>query len=181
MPIVGADLIWRYSTGGGSSQGDTDPSTAAGSLGTFMATTPIIDKSLWNLFREITQAEAAAGITLYKCAFVLNVHATDTLLDAKAWIASQRPGGGTITIGLDPAGVTAKASGSDQAATIASEAAAPTGVTFSAPTTKASGLSIGDIAAANCAAVWVRLIIPAGSRAMLPDDGILAVGGKPQP
>lgn len=46
----------------------------------------------------------------------------------------------------------------------ASETTAPSGVTFTCPTTAADGLSIGDMAANAVHCIWLRFTIPAGAR-----------------
>lgn len=45
-----------------------------------------------------------------------------------------------------------------------SETTAPSGVTFSCPTTAEDGLSIGDLAAGAVHCIWLRFTIPAGAR-----------------
>src|SRR3954454_11533100 len=143
MAIVASDIVYRYS--GAAAGGDTTAGAAATSLGDQISTTAITTAVLNNLFDDVSGAEAAAGRVEYRCAFVLNNHATLTLQNAGIYITSQTSGGGTIDMGLDPAAVSAKGSGSAQAAVVANEITAPAGVTFSTPTS-GSPLVIGDLA-----------------------------------
>ncbi len=170
-------MEFRLSTKAGSA-GDSTASTAAGSLGKYMSTRVIVDGALGNLFRPATGLEATAGHTDYRCLFVLNEHATDAQDNVKVWIGSQVVGGADIAIGLDPAGVTAEDSSSAQAAEIATEAVAPTGVTFSTPTTIGVGLNTGTVQAGECFAVWIRRRVPAGAFANSADGALILVGGE---
>lgn len=154
MPITASDILFKYSVV--AAAGDTTASSAAASLGDQISTTQITDATLHNIFDGVTGDENAASDVEYRCIFVHNNHATLTWEAVTVWLSSEVAGGAVAAIGLDPAGVTVKGLGSAQAATIATEQSAPAGVTFSAPTTKATGLLIGDIAAGSVAAVWIR-------------------------
>lgn len=157
MAVTETDIEYRLSIPAATA-GDTDPqSDPDSSLGGFMSTTELdLVSTLHNLFDVITGEENSAETVDYRCLFVTNANATDTLLDAVVWISSEVAGGAEISIGLDPAGVVASDSGTAQAATIADETTAPAGVTFTEPATKGAGLPIGDIAAGDAIAIWVR-------------------------
>jgi hypothetical protein len=152
------DISVRLSTKSGSA-GDSLPSSPADSLGKYLSTTPLSDGGLHNLFDAVSGVEAAAGDVEYRCLFVLN-EAADSMLSVKVWIESQVAGGADIALGLDPAGASDRGDSSAQAATIADESAAPSGVTFSLPTGEGSALSVGDVAADECFAIWVRRTVP---------------------
>lgn len=170
------DIKFRLSVKTGT-EGDSVSSTPDESLGKYMATTPITDATLANLFRNITGPEAEDGITLYRCIFVLNDSA-DPWGSVAVWIASQVPGGGTVAIGLDPVGVVDRDDSDPQAAEVADETTAPTGVTFRNPTTVYSGLDVGTIPAGKVFAVWLRLIVPPGATAVATDAIVIAVGSS---
>ena len=176
MTILASNLQVRLSTAAGAA-GDATASTPAGSLGKYISTSLLADANLHNLFDAVTGAEAAAGMTDYRCLFVLNNHATETLLATSIWIESQTPEGADVFIGLDPAGITPKGQAGAQAATIASEGAAPAGVTFSGPTSGGTALSVGDVPAGSCFAVWLRRRVAAGAKAMASDSLKLHVRG----
>lgn len=167
MAITASDILFKLSVV--AAAGNTTVSTPAASLGDQISTTAITDASLHNLFDVITGDENAASDVEYRCFFVHNAHATLTWESVFVWINSETAGGASISIGLDPAGVTAVGAASAQAATIANESTAPSGVTFSAPTTKAGGLSVGNVAAGSVFAVWVRRT--AANTAALDTDG----------
>jgi hypothetical protein len=80
------------------------------------------------------------------------------MTDARVFISSNTPlAGSTIDIGVGTAAI----NGTEQ--TVANEATAPTGVTFSAPADAASGLVLGNIPAGQHKAIWLRRTITAGA------------------
>lgn len=170
MAITASEILFKLSVAAaaGDTTAQADPNA---SLGDQISTTQITDATLHNLFDKITGDENAASDVEYRCFFVHNNHASLTWESVVVWLSSETAGGATVAIGLDPAGVTAKGSGSAQAATIANESTAPAGVTFSAPTSKGAGLSIGNIAAGSVAAIWVRRT--AANTAALDTDGVV--------
>lgn len=175
MAIVASDIVKRFSVS--AAAGDTTAGTAATSLGDQISTTAITDATLGNLFDDVSGAEALAGSTEYRCFFVLNNHATLTLQGATIAVQSETSGGGAITIALDNIAVSAKGSGSAQAAVIASETTAPSGVgTFGA-----GPLTIGDLAPGQVKGVWVKRIVGAATAALNPDGVILRIAGDTLP
>jgi hypothetical protein len=78
----------------------------------------------------------------------------------------------TIALAIDNAAASAIGSASAQADSVANETTAPSAVgSFSSPTTKATGLSLGNLPAGQCRAVWVRRTpLNVGARAV---DGTL--------
>jgi hypothetical protein len=176
MAIVASDIVKRLSVVTASA-GDTTASTPAASLGDQVATTVITDATLNNLFDDVSGAEAAAGVIDYRCIFILNNHATLTLTTATIAILSQTAGGGTIDIATDNIGPVAKGSASAQAATIANETTAPTGVSAFG----AGPLALGDLAPGQVKGVWLRRTVTAGASALNPDGVILRVTGDTLP
>jgi len=173
MPIVNTDILYRYSVA--AAAGNTTAGSASGSLGDQVATNGPTTAVANDVFDDVSPAEASAGATDYRCLFGLNNHATLTLLSAQLSIASQTSGGATITIGLDPAGITAKGSGSAQAATIANESTAPAGVTFSA-----GPLAVGDLAPGQVFGFWLKRVTPPGSTVQA-DGAVLSIDGTTLP
>lgn len=169
MAIVAGDIVLRLSTTAGSA-GDTTTGTAPGSLGKYVSTT-VMPSTLNGLFDDVTGSENAASTVDYRCIFVLNNHATLTASAMTIYLASEVAGGTSIAIALDSIAASAKGSASAQAAQIASETTAPTGVgAFSSPTTDGTGLSIGSLAPGQVKAVWVRRT--AANSAPLSNDGV---------
>lgn len=168
MAITASDILYKFSVS--AAAGDITAGTAATSLGDQISTTQITDATLHNLFDVITGDENAASDVEYRCIFVHNNHATLTWENVVCWLSAEVAGGAVAAISIDTTGVTAKGSGSAQAKTVANENTAPSSQTFTAPTTKGTGLSIGNIPAGSVAAIWVRR--SAANTGAVDNDGV---------
>lgn len=161
MPISSGDITLRLS--GGASNSNT-----ATSLGGLKSTTVMPT----NLFDDVTNAEAVAGDVEYRCIYVNNANATDTLFSTKFWIQTNTPSAGTdFAIGLGTAGLNA----TEQS--VANENTAPTGVSFSSPSTYAAGLSLGDIPSGQHYSVWLRRTVQSGTTPVSSDTVTFAYAG----
>lgn len=155
MAITATDIHFRGSVAAAAGN-TTAPGAAGTNLGDQIPNADMTDATLNNLFPDVTGDENAASNVDYQCMFVYNGHATLTWQSVVAWLSAEVGGGTSIAIGLDPAGVVAVGLASAQAATIANKNTAPAGVTFSAPTTKGTGIAIGNMAPGTVQAIWVR-------------------------
>jgi hypothetical protein len=169
MPIIATDLLWKLSTKSGSA-GNSLTSTAAASLGKYISTTAWAGGVKNDLFDDVSGAENAASTVDYRCVFIHNAHASITWQSGVVWLTSEVPGGVTYAIGIDPAAASAIGSAGAQAAEIANETTAPAGVSFSAPTTSGTGLSIGNLAPGQCRAIWIRRT--AANTSAVNNDGV---------
>lgn len=175
--ITAAELIWRYSVVTGAA-GNSVAGTAAGSLGKYISTTAWAGGSANDLFDDVSGAENAASTVDYRCVFIYNSNAANALQNGVYYISAETAGGASIAIATDNIAPSALANASAQAAQIASETTAPTGVSaFSSPTTIATGLAFGaSIPVGNVKGLWVRRT--AANSAALSTDGVtLAVTG----
>lgn len=170
MAIVATDVLIKGSTTAGSAGDSLAQAVAGSNLGKYMATTQVADATLNNAFPDLTGDENLASQVDYQCIFVHNNHATLTYQNVVVWLSAEVAGGVTCAIGLDTTAASAHGGASAQALTIANKNTAPAGVTFSAPTTKATGLSIGNLTAGQVKAVWVRRT--AANSAALNNDGV---------
>lgn len=160
MPIVSTDIEYRLS--GGASNNDPDASLGGAKSS---------EAAPAGLFDTVSGAQSAAGLVEYRCIYVHNAHATLTLIGAKVWIDTNTASTDTqIAIGLGSGAIDA----TEQ--TVADEATAPSGVTFSEPANLAAGLSIGDLGPGAHKAVWLRRTVNEGAAAS-NDTYALAVGG----
>jgi len=178
MPIVESDLLFRFSIKTGSAGNTLSQDDPNQSLGKYIATNVYTNDSLHNLFDVVSAAEEEGGSIDYRCIFALNNHATLTWKGARFWIESQAEGGATITVGKDPAGATPKGQAAAQAAEIATEGDTPAGVSFSSPSGYADGISLGDIAAGYCHAIWIKRTVGAGCGAKAADNVWLRAKGE---
>lgn len=162
MPIISTDIVYRLSGG----SGNTDPNASLGGVKSSTA----IGAGLHNLFDVVSSAESSAGDTEYRCFYVHNAHATLTMQNSVIWIQSNTTSADTsIEIGLGSSAV----NGTEQ--TVANESTAPTGVTFSAPSSFGTALSIGNIPAGQHKAVWIKRIVNAAAVAYNSDTATITV------
>jgi hypothetical protein len=148
--IQAADIQYHYS-------GGTTNIVPASSLGGAIATVLVVNDADQNLFADVTSDEASSGQTYYICLYIRNGNTGRTLESAVIWV-DVTPTQGTIAIGLDSAAVGVTAAST--AATVTT-APSPT-ITFSTPTTKGTGLAIGNIGPGQAKAIWVERVIPPG-------------------
>lgn len=170
MAIVASDIVLRLSVVTGAAGDSTAQGNVNNSLGKYVSTTAM-GTGANSLYDDISGAENTASTVDYRCFFVLNNHATLTMLATAVYLSSEVAGGASVAIALDNIAASAKGSASAQAAQIANETTAPTGVgTFSSPTTRAAGLLIGDLTPGQVKGVWVRRT--AANSAALDADGV---------
>ena len=171
MAIVAADLHFHLSGGAGNS----DPNA---SLGGVMSSTAITDNTANNLFDDVSGAESAAGDIEYRGFYVENSHATLTLIDARIYISSLTASPNTefdLAIADEAMNVSME--------TIADESTAPTGPTFSRPTTYAGGIQINSstgLTATSWRGVWIRRTVDSAAGAF-SDTGTIKLEGDTNP
>lgn len=169
MAITATDILFKYSVKTGTA-GNSTAGTADGSLGKYISTTQITSASLHNLFDVVTGAENAASAVEYRCFFVHNAHATLTWENVVCWLSAEVVGGASAAIAVDGVAASAIGSATAQADEVANEQTAPTGEIFSSPTTKGTGLSLGNIGPGQCRAIWVRRT--AAATGAVDNDGV---------
>jgi hypothetical protein len=153
MPIVNTDIKYRLSGGAANS-------TASLSLGGAKSSTEVST----DLFDDISSGEASAGDTEYRCIYIHNNHGSLTMEATKVWIQANTPSADTtIAIGLGTAAIDA----TEQ--TVVDESTAPSGVSFSSPSTEGTALSIGNIPFGQHKAVWIRRVVNAAAAAYTND------------
>lgn len=172
MSVIATDMLLRYSVV--AAAGDTTASSAAASMGDQVATNGPATSGFNTIFDDVSAAEALAGDVEYRCVFVLNNHATDTAFAVKVEVANEVSGGASWALALDNIAVSAKGSASAQAATIANENTAPSGVgTFGA-----GPLTIGDLTPGQVKGVWIRRTVTASTAAISNDGATLRITGE---
>lgn len=167
MPVSPSEIVQRLSGGAA----NTDPDAALGGAKSANAA----GTGAGALFRDITTAEAAAGVTLYRCFYVENTNATDTASSVAAFIKSQSSSADTtVEIGVGASGV----NGSETA--IADEFTAPAGVAFSATAVSAAtGLLIGNLPPNQHGVIWYKLTVSPGAAFDAADTATFTVAFIP--
>jgi hypothetical protein len=165
--ISSSNLKWYLSGGAG----NTDPYASFGGA----RSTTLAPQTLNGLFDVVHGDEAAAGSVEYRCVYFRNedANASGLMAPVSVWIASQTTSADTsLDIGLDPAGK------NGEATTIATETAAPSGVSFSAPSAKGTLSLPGDPYAQNdYIAVWIRRTVNIGAASTALDEATVRVEG----
>ena len=172
MPIASTDIPYRL-TGGAA---NTDPNASLGGAMSTVAGGLIADGVLNNLWDNVDGDESAAGDVEYRCIAITNEDATRTLEAVRTWFnALSNSGDVTYAIGLAPQGK----NGTPE--TLTDESTAPTGVTFTSPTDKASGLDLTNLAPGDFFALFVRRTVTAGASALDNNTYQLRTqGGSPE-
>lgn len=180
MAITASDIKFRLSIKTGSAGNSLAQGSPNASLGKYVSTTNWAGGVLNDLFDDITGSENLASAADYRCIFIYNSHATLSLLNAKAWLPAQTSGGAVVTIGVDPAGQKDLGDSAAQAAEIADETVAPSGVTFVAAATLNAGLALGDLGPGKVIAVWIKRA--AANTGSFPNDNFtIRVTGETLP
>ena len=157
MAITASDLKIYLSGGAGNS----DPNA---SLGGIISSTEVTDNTTHNLFDQVSGTESLAGDTEYRGVYLKNTHGSLTLQNTKVYISSNTGSADTtIDIALDGGATNATME------TLSDESTAPSGETFSAPTTYAGGLSIGSLAAGEKKGIFIRRTVSAAAAAVNDD------------
>lgn len=150
MPITTPDFVIRLSGGAANASGNA-------SLGGAKSANAV-STAINGLFDAVSAGEAVAGDVEYRCIYMHNANGTEAMTAARVWVSANTPlAGTTLDIGVGTSAV----NGTEQ--TIADESTAPSGVTFSAPSTAGAGLALGDIPASQHRAIWLRRTTTAGS------------------
>ena len=163
MVIANTDLKLFHSGGGANS-------TIANDIAGDISSVEITDNSLNDLWDDVSGDEGSAGDTEYRKIFFKNAHGSLVAQSAVLWVLTQTTSSSdAVAIGLDPAG--SGAAGAD----IANESTAPAGVSFTAPSTKGTGLSLGSPAAGVRYAIWVRRVVDASASAADANSYVLKI------
>lgn len=157
MAITATDIHFRASTTAGAAGNANAYAGAGTSLGKYITNADFTDAAANNIFDDVTGDQNAASQVDYQCMFIYNANGSLAMLaPCVAWISSEVAGGTSIAIGVDTTAASALGSASAQALTIANKTTAPAGVSFSAPTTKGTGVTVGAIPSGNVKALWLR-------------------------
>lgn len=176
MPITDSEILVKYSVKTGTA-GNTTAGTANGSLGKYVSTTQMPDATLNGLFDDVSGLENQASEAEYRCIFIHNNHATLTWISPVVWVSAEVAGGANVAIAVDNIAASAVGATAAQAAEVANEDTAPTGVSaFSTPTTEGTGLALSNIGPGQVKAIWVRRTAT-NSSALNNDGATLSFAG----
>jgi len=145
--------------------------TISGSLPTGIISSVVnVTQSMNNLYGDIDKADSLAGHAgKYRCLYIRNTDPSGTFYGLKVYIKSQPSGADSLEIAVDGLGISAS-----DAETIADEDTAPAGEAFSTAA-QGSPLIIGDLAAGQFVAIWLKRVVPANTLTSTPSD-LSAIG-----
>lgn len=167
MPIQASDIEYRLS--GGAS--NTSPAASLGGAMSTVGGGVITSGAANNLWDDVSSGEASAGDVEYRGFYVKNKHGSLTWENVVAWIDSLTSSADTeFDIALCDEGVNATME------TIANESTAPSGPSFTRPTSKGAGLSIGNIPAGQYMGIWIKRTVTAGAAAANDSGSIRCEG-----
>jgi len=112
---------------------------------------------------DLTSAQRSAGRTTYR-AYGLTVPSNADVTGLKLWLPPVAGAQATYSLALET-----PVAGSIQ--TIANETTAPTGLSWSSPTTEATALTQSTVASGEWVGVWIRRVWPAAG-VMTPREGV---------
>ena len=156
---------------------DPQPAPNA-SLGGKRSSTEWVNAVKNGLFDAITAEEGLDGESEYRSIIIQNKHASLTLMSARVWVETQPDGGRATEESVAIAKETVVANAIQ---TVVNENTAPTGVSFSAPTSYATGVDLGDLAPNDQIGLWCKRIVPADVEAMLNAGFGIRIQGKTLP
>ena len=125
----------------------------------------LTDATLNNLWDDVSNADASAGDTEYRCVYVRNTHASTSIANVSVSIGTD-PAESNFEIALGAAGLNGTES------EVADEDTSPVGPSFGT-----GSISIGTLAAGDEYPIWISRIVIAGAGALTPDTGIIEITG----
>lgn len=160
MSVLSTDIKYYLTPNGNSTPADSLGGAGYGDE---------IGSSVHDIFAAVSAVEATAGSVKYRAIGVKNTNATDTLSDAVLYISTE-------TSSVDDTIAVAYDAGTQS---VADEDTAPSSpvLSFSAPTTKATGIALGDIAAGVLKRIWLRRTVTAGAGAATSTGALSVAGG----
>ena len=128
-----------------------------------------IGTGLHNIFDKVKPDEAVAGTVEYRAIGVKNTNVADILYDAVLYISTE-------TSSVDDTIAVAYDAGSQS---VANETTAPSSpaLSFSAPTSKATGITLGDIAVGALKRIWLKRTVTAGAGVGISTGALSVAGG----
>lgn len=175
MAIAQSDLEFYYTGAASHAAAQTDPDA---SLGDYRSSSIITTSTDNNVFDDVSGAEADSGDTEYRAIAFVNNHGSLPLTACKVWIQVDT-GNGEDDISFGVEAPSNEINGYIQ--TIANESTAPSAISFSDATSKATGLDCplgsNEVGAGEWFGIWLRRVISASAAAAAAEAVTLRVEG----
>lgn len=176
MAITANDIEYRLANPSASAGNQLAQINPAASLGGFLSASIWHGSGLHDLFGPVTGDQNRDLDIQYRCLFLINKHATLTWQLPIVWLTDLGTGITLVAIGVDPTPASPLTAAAAQARTTDAATTPPADVVFSAPASKGSGLSLGDLPPGHCRAIWLRRAATATAAAVDEDDEPLPDG-----
>lgn len=176
MAIQQSDLLFKYTGAVSHDAAQTDPDS---SLGNYRASSLITSGNDNNVFDDVSGGEASTGDTEYRAIAFHNNHGSLALTACKVWIQTDTGNGeDDISFGVE-APSASETTGAIQ--TIADESTAPSAISFSDATSKATGEDCpnasNEVGSGEWFGIWLRRIISASASAAAAESVTIRVEG----
>ena len=176
MAILQADLKFHYTGASSHEAAQTDPDA---SLGNYRASSEITTGVDENVFDDVSGDEADGGDIEYRAIGFHNDHGSLPLTACVTWIQVDTGNGEDDVSFASEAPTVSDVTGAIQ--TIANESTAPTAVTFSDATSKATGqdcpLTSNEVGVDEWFGIWLRRTISSGASAAAAETVTMRVEG----
>lgn len=176
--IVASDIKFHKTTTAGAA-GNTTANTVNGTyLGKYASSTLWAGGVANDLFDDVTGAQSSAGYIDYAGIYIENSNVNNDWISPAAWLSAETSLGASLALGVDTTAQSAVGSATAQMLTIANNTTAPAGVTFTSPTTFATGVALSTLTKnGNGRGLWIRRTTAASTAALSNDGGTISVQG----
>ena len=176
MAASASNIKIRRSTTSGSAGNSLTQSDATLCNGKYIATTDV-PSGLNGVFPDVSGDDNTNQVVRYACLFFYNAD-TVTAQTVRVSIDADPAGGAAFALAVDTTAASAVGSSSAQALVATSMTVVPSsvsGLTYSAPTSDASGVVLGDVPAGYVRPFWLRLTGAQATTAVTPETVTLTV------
>lgn len=143
--LTSNDIRFYYS-------GGATNTVASKSLGGLKSACEVPASSMNTIFDNVSSSEASSGRIEYRAIYVTNVNPYITLSSAVLWIDTNTPAADNIEIAIADSNGTSTVS-------VANETVSPSGFSFTSPSSKAAGLSIGSLPPNSSRCIWIKRVV----------------------
>lgn len=177
MAILQSDLLYKYTGASSHDAAQTDPDA---SLGNYRASSQITSGNDNNVFDDVSGDEASSGDTEYRAIAFHNNHGSLALTSCKVWISVDTGNGeDDISFGVEAPSASETTGAIQQ---IADESTAPSAISWSDATSKATGLDCpltsNEVGNGEWFGIWLRRVISAAASAAAAESVTIRVEGE---
>jgi len=136
-------------------------------------TTTLVVSTLNSLFDAVTTAEANGGSTEYRCIYIKNESAADSLTSAELFLQNA-PSSNTVLLYFGKGDVVTQLTTTLNPAIASETGPAPAGITFSIPTSGAP-LALSTVPTGSYHIIWLKRVVSPSTEAIELDYSRFAI------